>query len=244
MVTFYTSFFIVALLTLATAVPKFWHHPQLLQAVGIDSSRIFLVQYMLGYVATKLGVLLLTFSHILPDTIKAALISHGLSLYPNLPNLLVALFWLPFAIYSNNEMAQLLDGLWWQHTQGQAGALNGGRRVGLTTTQHGVKAVSPLVEVIVLGSLGWQFLLIARCLLNCAIAESTGSTDSSGSGQLVLGSCDICWRTYLGPSWLVNIIMLVRTFLYCHQWCAGGGAHQTSTTIGGSTAAPLLLGSE
>lgn len=240
MVTFYTSFFIVALLTLATAVPKLWRHPHLLQAVGIDSSRIFLVQYMLGYVATKLGVLLLTFSHILPDAAKAALNLHR----SDTTDLLEALFWLPFAIYSNNEMAQLLDGLWWQHTQGQAGALNDRRRVGLTTTQHGVKAVSPLVEVIVLGSLGWQFLLIARCLLNCAIAEGTDSTDSSGSGQLVLGSCDSCWRFHLGPSWFINIIMLVRTFLHCHQWCAGGEAHQTSTTSGGSPAAPLLLGSE
>ena len=32
--------------------------------------------------------------------------------------MLLPLMWLPFAVYSNNEVAQLIDGLWWQHVNG------------------------------------------------------------------------------------------------------------------------------
>jgi hypothetical protein len=60
---------------------------------------------------------------------------------------LVPLMWVPFAVYCNNEVAQLVDGLWFQHQ----GAVNSGTvRIGLSTTAHGYRAVAPLFHAVVI----------------------------------------------------------------------------------------------
>ena len=65
-VLFFTSFLVVSVMTLALSVPKLWYEPEVLAAVGVERPRMFLVQYMLSWVAAKFGLLLLTVSGYAP----------------------------------------------------------------------------------------------------------------------------------------------------------------------------------
>ena len=68
--------------------------------------------------------------------------------------LIPTLAWVPFAVYANNEVAQLLDGIWWQHQRGDE---SGASRVGLSSAQHGVQATAPLVQAIVMACVGLSY---------------------------------------------------------------------------------------
>ena len=62
---------------------------------------------------------------------------------------LMPLAWLPFAVYSNNEVARMIDGLWQQHTndiRGNSQSIVSSGRLGLSNTAHGYNAVAPLVH--------------------------------------------------------------------------------------------------
>eukprot|EP01047_Picozoa_sp_COSAG01_P049663 COSAG01_NODE_4944_length_4602_cov_10.905841_1_plen_1050_part_00 len=60
---------------------------------------------------------------------------------------LLPLLWLPFAVYANNEMAQLIDGTWWQHLN--AGMkMQSSIKVGLSSTADGYYTVAPLVQAV------------------------------------------------------------------------------------------------
>ena len=78
---------------------------------------------------------------------------------------LAPLAWLPFAVYSNNEVAQLIDGLWWRSSQarqqetvgthGSSGSSSDGVservQIGLSTSSHGYYTVTPLVHAVTVG---------------------------------------------------------------------------------------------
>jgi hypothetical protein len=335
-VVFLTSFIVLALMTLALAVPKVWKHPQLLEAAGIESPRIFLVQYMMSYIATKLGVLLLMLAGRAPDlmgchdtlfvrnttTCTAStgrfgrfscqhqettyatnwttwphtncpapaaycqddmqLSEEGQACYEctsckaeffstnTLMPLLLTLLWLPFAVYSNNETAQIIDGLWWQHMESQDASASSRRRVGLSTAQHGAMAVSPLVQVVVMGC-------VALSLWPSWFTSSTRYEPSTGHPLEVPGEYnpaayplpqlaptgyddpvsiafvfngwpqELRWTMVLGVL-LVNTIMLGRALLNCHACCAKARAQTASAPVNSAeqdNTVPLLLpGSE
>ena len=136
---FFTSFLVVAIMTLAFSLRKVWSHQHLLTAVGVKSPRRFLIQYALSFAAAKLGILLLMVAGRAPDwfVCDTECRKHFFS-SRTIASLMVALMWIPCVVYSNNEVAQLLDGIWWSHV--------GQRRVGLSTATHGVLVVSPLVQ--------------------------------------------------------------------------------------------------
>jgi hypothetical protein len=65
---------------------------------------------------------------------------------------LLPLLWLPFAVYSNNEVAQLVDGLWWEHAKDGASGQSGGKvKIGLSSSLDGYATVAPLVQAVALG---------------------------------------------------------------------------------------------
>ena len=336
---FFTSFFVMALMTLALAVPKIWKHPHLLEAVGIESPRVFLVQYVMSYVATKLGVLLLMLAGRLPDLFQGcensflvftheygvsssdvkyatnwttwpdgncpapsptALVcqtssggcagpscgleselTSGQTCYgctscraeffsqDTLTPLLLTLLWLPFAVYSNNETAQLIDGLWWQHLESQGSTGSNRRRVGLSTAQHGAMAVAPLVQVVVMGCValslwpGW-FMSHTTFDIDDSYQEVPGdynpsayplpqlaphyrvsnyAADPSLSFAFNGWPQGLRWSMVLGVLF-VNVIMLARALLNCHECCAAARAQRASASIngGGDSATPLLSG--
>jgi hypothetical protein len=80
---------------------------------------------------------------------------------------LAPLLWLPFAVYSNNEVAQLIDGLWWQHVQltdTVAGRTSSPQhlKIGLATSVHGYDTISPLVHAVTLGCGAIVLLLLCK----------------------------------------------------------------------------------
>eukprot|EP01051_Picozoa_sp_SAG22_P003724 SAG22_NODE_185_length_15941_cov_8.668034_4_plen_243_part_00 len=61
------------------------------------------------------------------------------------------LLWLPFAVYSNTESAQLIDGLWFQHRQTETTGMPNEpkyKRIGLSTALHGCNTIAPLYNAI------------------------------------------------------------------------------------------------
>eukprot|EP01046_Picozoa_sp_COSAG06_P029988 COSAG06_NODE_2822_length_6230_cov_332.215299_6_plen_662_part_00 len=327
-IVFFTSFFVMALMTLALAVPKIWKHPHLLEAVGIESPRVFLVQYVMSYVATKLGVLLLMLAGRLPDLFQGCESSFVVSTYAygdhlsssgvkyatnwtswpdgncpapsptalvcktssggcagsycglesaltsgqtcygctscraeffsqdTLTPLLLTLLWLPFAVYSNNETAQLIDGLWWQHLESQDSTGSNRRRVGLSTAQHGAMAVAPLVQVVVMGCVGlslWPSWFTSHTTFDRDDHHQEVPGDYNPSAyplpQLSPSFAfngwpqGLRWSMVLGVLF-VNVIMLVRALLNCHGCCAAARAQRASASIndGSDSASPLLPG--
>jgi hypothetical protein len=77
------------------------------------------------------------------------------ALVPARPTLVVfvlaPLLWLPFAVYANNEVAQLIDGLWFTHTNGQR---SGSMRIGLSTTSQGYYVIAPLIHAVTVVCVG------------------------------------------------------------------------------------------
>ena len=81
---------------------------------------------------------------------------------------LLPLIWLPVAVYSNNEVAQLIDGLWWQKTAIMSIQLERSgspvpkptQRIGLSTTLHGYYTVAPLLHAFVLAGTAISLALI------------------------------------------------------------------------------------
>jgi hypothetical protein len=68
---------------------------------------------------------------------------------PDRPTLVVfvlaPLLWLPFTVYANNEVAQLIDGLWFTYTNNQRG---GSMRIGLSTSAVGYYTIAPLIHAV------------------------------------------------------------------------------------------------
>lgn len=217
---FFTSFLVVAIMTLAFSLRKVWSHQHLLVVVGVKSPQRFLIQYSLSFAAAKLGILLLMVAGTAPDWFgcDTECRSHFFS-SQTIGSLMVALMWIPCVVYSNNEVAQLLDGIWWNHV--------GQRRVGLSTATHGVLVVSPLVQAFV-----WV----------CAVVPLLVETDddysfdhgrlvanyTAESTSLIPAETNPYWVFYKWPSGLkwfmcgfvvcVNTTMLASTLLDCCCW--------------------------
>jgi hypothetical protein len=114
---------------------------------------------------------------------------------------LPALMWVPLCVYCNNEVAQLIDGLWWKHARNDDTG-----RIGLSDALHGYRAVSPLVQVFV---------------VLCA-ALSFGSLFDSNSTKAVSGHWPVGLKIFMYGSVLgLNGLMVLRLLigLDCRRCC-------------------------
>eukprot|EP01043_Picozoa_sp_COSAG02_P038382 COSAG02_NODE_2954_length_7671_cov_103.987718_5_plen_1164_part_00 len=253
-VMFFTSFFVMALMTLALSLPKLWKHPGVLAAAGIEQPRVFLLQYAMSYVATKCAILTLSISGYAPDIFQcnetmpvrlvdntSCWLSHGDPDYgpctcsldtsastsksidcrssflssETVTAVVLSMIWVPFAVYSNNEAAQLLDGLWWEHEQRQGSACDGGggaRRVGLSSASHGFRAVSPLVQSVVVVSVLISFSTWAP---SGGIWDCDDPGYSFYSPQLYDGWPDGLRWFAASAVFIINGTMLLRVLLNC-----------------------------
>ena len=143
------------------------------------------------------------------------------------------LAWVPFAVYANNEVAQLLDGIWWQHTCTQRGD-SGASRVGLSTAQHGVKASAPLVQAIVMACVGLSYY--EALLTNNYNPNNLSAPVHWGRWPVGLRWCMLL--SVLG----VNGLMVVRLLLNirCCRCCK---CLKSPMAVNGGNV-PLLAGSE
>ena len=57
----------------------------------------------------------------------------------------VSLAWLPLAVYANNEVAKMIDGVWWQHEQSMA-RVAASQNVQISTALHGYRSVAALLH--------------------------------------------------------------------------------------------------
>jgi hypothetical protein len=104
-------------------------------------------------VAAKLGILLLMASGDAPEWFGCGGECKGYFFSDDvLGQFLPALMWVPLCVYCNNEVAQLIDGLWWKHARNDDTG-----RIGLSDALHGYRAVSPLVQVFVVLSAALSF---------------------------------------------------------------------------------------
>jgi hypothetical protein len=80
---------------------------------------------------------------------------------------LVPILWLPFMVYSNNEVARMIDGVWQRRsivassTGKNSQSVHTSARVGLSTTGHGYSAIANLAHAVFLlcGAAHLYFLL-------------------------------------------------------------------------------------
>ena len=203
----FVSLAIIALMTCAFTVHKVWGRSEILERIGIEHPKAFIIQYAIGYLCCKFATLFFMAQGHLPgylgcdqtpvsfdgtmefglsttnascvlcfppddadnssavpvdcraDTVKlyyACTTScmklfymgneHSRSLQEFV---LLPLLWLPFAVYSNNEVAQLIDGLWWEHESGQT--FGGKVKIGLSSSADGFNTVAPLVVAVTVG---------------------------------------------------------------------------------------------
>eukprot|EP01051_Picozoa_sp_SAG22_P001304 SAG22_NODE_49_length_24620_cov_80.053587_24_plen_629_part_00 len=239
---FFSSFLVMAIVTLAFSIGKIWWHPNLLRAAGEQHPRRFLVRYVISYVAVKLGTLLLMAARHAPDwfgctTVPRCYAHDGRGIGPictpdrygrdygacnqysysvcgacksrfsggsppTMVQFLSSLLWMPFSVYNNNETARFIDGLWWNHLRQRASQQqeNGGQdqQIGLSTAQHGIRAVAPLVEAVV---------------ATCA-AVSYGVYVSGGSDGVLTWTVGLN-RFMVGSVLSVNGLMSVRLLIGC-----------------------------
>ena len=85
------------------------------------------------------------------------------SLIPQRPSLVVfvlmPLLWLPFAVYANNEVSQLIDGVWRGHSADVR--TNTSVRIGLSTSADGYYVIAPLIHAVTVGCAGLIALFIS-----------------------------------------------------------------------------------
>ena len=84
------------------------------------------------------------------------------SMGPSLAQFVLApLVWLPFSVYANNEVAQLIDGVWAGHAGGVATGSTYAR-IGLSTSPHGYYTIVPLVHSMTLGCAALVFIFVLQ----------------------------------------------------------------------------------
>jgi hypothetical protein len=129
---------------------------------------------------------------------------------------LVPLLWLPFAVYSNNEVARMIDGIWHRTRQDnrQAPSLHQAARVGLSTTAHGYQAVANLAHAV--------FLLCAVALLSFLITARGGYHVYAPTNlEQLQGNLDRAGHFVTGSVIIIDMLMLCRLL---YEQCSCGGA--------------------
>ena len=133
---------------------------------------------------------------------------------------LVPVLWLPFAVYSNNEVARMIDGVWQRkkeketvRTIGGTGGLHHSARVGLSTTGHGYIAVVNLAHAV--------FLLCFLAMLSFLVTTRNDRhpwggysvTAPPGIPTKVQERLDMAGRVVTWSVIAINLLMMCR-FLY------------------------------
>jgi hypothetical protein len=121
---------------------------------------------------------------------------------------LVPLLWLPFAVYANNEAAQLIDGVWFHFKNA---ALDGNVRIGLSTTSQGYYTIAPLIHAMTIACAG----IVAMMLWTGGgyAVQPPDGLDATPVGRAAKKALDTaCFWVTVGAV-ILNSVMLLRTLL-------------------------------
>ena len=163
---------------------------------------------------------------------------------------LAPLVWLPFSVYANNEVAQLIDGVWADHAGGSAGG-SSYARIGLSTTPHGYYTIVPLVHSMTLGCAALVFIFVLQTHGSqdgyagylAVPPEQDISLGGDRGLEAVKGPLRKTCNAVTAGTVLLNAVMLCRVALEVGQSLLERGM---ATLRGPSPGrgAPLLSGSE
>jgi hypothetical protein len=127
---------------------------------------------------------------------------------------LVPLIWLPFTVYSNNEVARMIEGIKQVKTTGFSSTGNDAEsKLGLSSTAHGYTAITPLSHAMVLlcNAILVFFLIKSEGGYYVQVAEVTGSTELNVVS--LQPSLDAAGRVVTWSCVSLNVLMLLR-FLF------------------------------
>eukprot|EP01047_Picozoa_sp_COSAG01_P022191 COSAG01_NODE_1311_length_10774_cov_18.218299_2_plen_771_part_00 len=124
---------------------------------------------------------------------------------------LVPMMWLPFAVYANNEVAQLIDGIWWRHLNGNM-KTSSSVKIGLSSTADGYYTIAPLVQSVTIA---------CGVILTCFVATTGGGYQIRVPLEMLKAAKGIETQTALHRSGravticavLLNAMMLIRALV-------------------------------
>ena len=137
---------------------------------------------------------------------------------------LLPVLWLPFAVYSNNEVARMIDGVWQRRknassmARGTHGSLHTAARVGLSTTGHGYIAVANLAHAVFLlcGAANVYFLVLSWGVTGHFgyVVDAPPGLEDSVQQPLDKAGKYVTWSIIT-----LNLLMLSRLLYEKHDCC-------------------------
>ena len=150
---------------------------------------------------------------------------------------LLPLLWLPFAVYSNNEVAQLVDGLWWEHANGGAGGQSNGKvKIGLSSSLDGYATVAPLVQAVALGcgALMAFFVLSGGYVITVPSEMLEGAHDD---GPRIQRALDSSGDVVTFGAALLNMVMVCNVLVEIGM---AGGSRVVTTWVSSSRSGVMM----
>lgn len=126
------------------------------------------------------------------------------------------LVWIPFAVYGNNEVARLIDGVWRHRSVSSAEALGTARgrvSIGLSTTSHGYDTMIPFVHTVMISCfciVVW--LTVYHGGYNPELPTFPAFANLK-DGKAAKRSLELSSRILTCAQLVLNTIMLVRTVI-------------------------------
>jgi len=136
------------------------------------------------------------------------------SVVPERPTLVVfvlaPLLWLPFTVYANNEVAQLIDGLWFTHTKGAA---SGSMRIGLSTTAIGYYTIAPLIHAVTVVCIGIVLMFMWTSGGSGYSVAIPPQLHATGAGEAASTALNKACPAVTAGTLLLSSIMLLRVLV-------------------------------
>ena len=151
---------------------------------------------------------------------------------------LAPLLWLPFAVYANNEVAQLIDGVWFQHTNGpkSTAGTSSSVRIGLSTTSQGYYTIAPLIHAVTIACAGIVSVFVWSS--GGYVVEPPSRLRATHEGAVAQEALEkACLAVTIGTV-LLNLVMLLRVLVEVVSSLREGQSDESDGA--GSLNAPLL----
>jgi hypothetical protein len=150
---------------------------------------------------------------------------------------LIPLMWLPFAVYANNESAQLIDGTWWQH-EASVAATASSVKIGLSSTADGYYTVAPLVQSVTLACGVILIWFVASTGGGYQIRVPHEMLDGLGErGTAIQAALFLAGRSVTVSAVVLNVTMMSRAafeIIVAHAYRAtANGIHKLGGSIAG-----------
>ena len=178
---------------------------------------------------------------------------------------LVPILWLPFMVYSNNEVARVIDGIWERRRNAMSESgrlgLHTAARVGLSTTGHGYSSIANLAHAVFLlcGVAHIYFLItifastkhfgysvdapLGHLLDDKGVAISTGGVPQE-LGSALQAPLDAAGRYVTWSVVALNLLTLCRFFYEKLPCCSSGERDTTAGSSAGQQMRQSLLGGQ